>query len=61
MLCLAHECVPETVTKDDGTKITFYQGPSPDEVTLVDFAKNQGFDFRETSDIMVKVNYRDIN
>lgn len=45
VLALAHECVPETVSKDDGTKVTFYQGPSPDEVTLVDFAKNQGFDF----------------
>lgn len=40
VLALAHECVPEFVTKDDGEKIVFYQGPSPDEVTLVDFAKN---------------------
>lgn len=50
VLSLAHECVPETITKGDGTKFTFYQGPSPDEVTLVDFAKYQGFDFKETSD-----------
>jgi P-type E1-E2 ATPase len=34
VLSLAHECVPETVNGK-----TFYQGPSPDEVTLVDFAK----------------------
>ena len=40
MLSLAHECVPETIKKEDGSKVTFYQGPSPDEVTLVDFAKN---------------------
>lgn len=39
VLSLAHECVPESITKSDGTKFTFYQGPSPDEVTLVDFAK----------------------
>lgn len=39
VLALAHECVPESVIKD-GEKFTFYQGPSPDEVTLVDFAKN---------------------
>ena len=45
VLSLAHECVPETVTKSNGEKVTFYQGPSPDEVTLVDFAKYQGFDF----------------
>lgn len=55
VLSLAHECVPETVTKGDGTKVTFYQGPSPDEVTLVDFAKYQGFDFKETSDTHVKI------
>ena len=39
VLGLAHECVPEVVSKSDGTKMTFFQGPSPDEVTLVDFAK----------------------
>ena len=50
MLGLAHECVPETVTKSDGEKITFFQGPSPDEVTLVDFAKSMGLDFQETDD-----------
>lgn len=53
VLSLAHECVPESVTKSDGTKITFFQGPSPDEVTLVDFAKFQGFEFKETSDTKV--------
>lgn len=55
VLSLAHECVPETVTKSDGTKITFFQGPSPDEVTLVDFAKSQGFDFYDTSDVEIKM------
>ena len=35
--------------------MTFYQGPSPDEVTLVDFAKLQGFDFKETSDVKITI------
>jgi hypothetical protein len=55
VLSLAHECVPETVKKADGTQITFFQGPSPDEITLVDFAKSIGFDFKETSDVMAKL------
>ena len=55
VLSLAHECVPETVKKADGSQYTFYQGPSPDEVTLVDFAKYQGFDFKETSDVKIKI------
>lgn len=57
VLALAHECVPEVVNKSDGTKVVFYQGPSPDEVTLVDFAKSQGFDFQEANDASVKANY----
>ena len=57
VLALAHECVPETVTKADGTRVVFFQGPSPDEVTLVDFAKSQGFDFREANDASVKACY----
>ena len=28
-----------------GNKILFYQGASPDEITLVDFAQSQGFKF----------------
>jgi magnesium-transporting ATPase (P-type) len=40
VLSLAHECVIE----EDKTKnTTFYQGPSPDETELVQFAKNTGF------------------
>lgn len=33
----------------------FYQGPSPDEVTLVDFAKNQGFYFKSNTDTQIMV------
>jgi len=39
-MALAHECLPERKTDDDGVETIFYGGPSPDEVTLVDFAKN---------------------
>jgi len=35
----------------------FYQGPSPDETTLVDFAQKQGFEFIETSETHVKIHY----
>jgi hypothetical protein len=41
--------MPEEVTID-GEKSIFYQGPSPDETTLVDFAKNQGFQFLSVTD-----------
>ena len=40
VLSLAHECVREKV-KDDFV----YRGPSPDEVQLVEFAKDVGFEF----------------
>jgi len=39
-LALAHECLPETKTDSEGNTSIFYGGPSPDEVTLVDFSKN---------------------
>lgn len=41
VLSLAHECVRE-VAKEN---FYFYRGPSPDEVTLVEFAKDLGFTF----------------
>jgi magnesium-transporting ATPase (P-type) len=41
VLSLAHECVIE---QDKVKNTTFYQGPSPDETELVQFAKNAGFD-----------------
>ena len=49
LLAVCHECVPETVELD-GESFTFFQGPSPDESTLVDFAQKQGFEFSETSE-----------
>jgi magnesium-transporting ATPase (P-type) len=41
VLSLTHECVREK--SSDGSY--FYRGPSPDEVQLVEFAKNMGFVF----------------
>ena len=43
LLSTAHECMPE-IANNNGTKEIFYQGPSPDEITLVDFARQQGFE-----------------
>ena len=37
LLSTAHECVPE-LTRINGKTNYIYQGPSPDEITLVDFA-----------------------
>lgn len=40
VVSLAHECLPEFDLEKE--KYAF-KGPSPDEVTLVDFAQNIGF------------------
>ncbi len=55
LLALAHECMPEVAIDKAGKKTIFYQGPSPDEVTLVDFARQQGLEVVETSDSVTKV------
>jgi hypothetical protein len=39
ILATAHECYPEERTIE-GSKCLFFNGPSPDEITLADFAKN---------------------
>ena len=46
VLSLAHMCVPEFF--NDG-KEKFYNGPSPDEVALVEFAASQKFDCIEST------------
>lgn len=56
-LALAHECLPETKTDSEGRTTIFYGGPSPDEVTLVEFAKNQGVIFFETSETYSKLRF----
>jgi magnesium-transporting ATPase (P-type) len=45
VMSLAHECVKEK----NGDKV-FYQGPSPDEVTLVEFSKCVGFTYQGGND-----------
>lgn len=44
LLCVCHDCEAEEAVVD-GEKLLFYQGASPDEITLVDFAQSQGFEF----------------
>ena len=41
LLATAHECYPEERTVD-GEKFLFFNGTSPDEMTLVDFMKREG-------------------
>ena len=57
LLSICHECMPEIV-EIEGETILFYQGPSPDESTLVDFAQKQGFEFCEMTEstCAVKIN-----
>ena len=49
LLSICHDCEAETAVVD-GEKILFYQGESPDEITLVDFARMQGFEFLEANE-----------
>lgn len=44
-LAIAHEVVAEHSEK----KGKFYQGPSPDEITLVDAARDMGYEFQKAT------------
>lgn len=44
ILGLAHMCVAEKFTDKDGNTNKFFNGPSPDEVALVEFASTMKFD-----------------
>ena len=46
---MAHEAQPEERIINNEKHI-FYNGPSPDEITLVDFAKNNGLIVTSVSD-----------
>eukprot|EP00210_Caulerpa_lentillifera_P001725 g1657.t1 len=46
-VCLCHSVIIEQKTRDDGTVETIYQGPSTDEVALVEAGRNLGFEFKE--------------
>jgi len=49
ILALCHECVVE---KDESGELN-YQGPSPDEIALVDFAKQMGYVYKGISKKMM--------
>ena len=42
VLSVNHDCMVEAKSKDESKEIN-YQGPSPDEVALVDTAKHMGY------------------
>lgn len=59
--CIAttHECVPEEkkAKTEDGHEVPVvgYQGPSPDEVALLEFAQNHGFEYAKGTDDCLQV------
>ena len=57
---MAHEAVPEKSSRDENTII--YRGPSPDEITLVEFARELGFTFKSGDDrwINLEVQRREV-
>lgn len=65
IMSVAHEVVAEDPTKlsediDEDLEIVspeklVYQGPSPDEVTLVEFAREQGFCFVSGNDTVARL------
>lgn len=52
VLSLAHECVFEPADKNEES---FYIGPSPDEVELVEFAKKMQFKFLEEKNSLISL------
>lgn len=50
LLAVTHEVKPTEKIMKDGTRETVFNGPSPDEITLVDFARQNGFQIYSTSD-----------
>lgn len=53
ILSLAHNCEVETYFDKDGKENKFYNGPSPDEVALVEFASKMNFDCMQTTEEMI--------
>lgn len=46
-ICLCHSLIIEERKLDDGRVERVYQGPSPDEVALVEAGRNVGFIFQD--------------
>lgn len=64
IMSVAHEVVAEDPTKisqnteeddNENPDKLKYQGPSPDEVTLVEFARERGFCFLSSNDTVVRM------
>jgi len=55
ILSLSHMCVAESFTDKNGVKQKFYNGPSPDEVALVEYASQMKFDCTLSTDDVVKM------
>ena len=50
VLSLAHMCQVESFTDKGNNTRTFFNGPSPDEVALVEFAASMHYDCTKISD-----------
>lgn len=60
LLSLAHNCEPEIFVDKDGNENRFYNGPSPDEVELVNFASNMDFKCLESTPDYVKLSSKQV-
>ena len=59
LLSLAHSCEPEVFVDKDGKEKRFYNGPSPDEVELVQFANKMDFKCLESSVEHIKLSLKE--
>ena len=57
ILSLAHMCVAENFTDKQGNTKKFYNGPSPDEVALVEYASDMKYDCINSNDKEIKMKY----
>jgi len=55
ILSLAHMCEVEIFVDHDGAEKRFYNGPSPDEVALVDFACLMDFECMQSTDDTIRL------
>jgi hypothetical protein len=55
VLSLAHMCVTEVFSDKLGNVTKFYNGPSPDEVALVDYACQMRFECIESTDELIRM------
>ena len=58
ILALAHMCVPESFKDKNDEVHKFFNGPSPDEVALVEFASTMGYDCQLSTDDAIDMNYQ---